>query len=139
MSISLIFTSCKNETNASNNEKIEQNKIDSVVVKSSEKVKSKNSIEGNYINSMNTKLLISNVSEKGFNYECEAKTECGGLEKIKGYANFVDKTKAVSNVTSEFDGEIITIKQEGEISFEPNGMFIGMDCQQIFDVEFIKK
>jgi hypothetical protein len=144
-----VFTSC-NTSNENTNKTVENKKIeinhpeisDTVVAKSidvkTNQVK-QNSIEGTYVNSRNTIVKISKASEKGFTFECEMKSECGGMETKKGFATYVDANKAVTNISSEYEGDVFYIEKGVLTSFEPNGAYIGTDCQRSFDTEFSKK
>jgi hypothetical protein len=142
-----VFTSC-NTSSENTNKTLEKSEInhpeisDTVVAKSTDvktnQVK-QNSIEGTYVNSRNTIIKISKATEKGFTFECEMKTECGGMETKKGFATYVDANKAVTNISSEYEGEAFYIEKGVLTSFEPNEAYIGMDCQRSFDTEFSKK
>ncbi len=150
ISMTIGLSSCGNDISnekkeVTANKKSENKKSeisDSVVVKNTDvktnQVK-QNSIEGTYANSENTILKISKATDKGFSFICEMKTECGGMETMKGFATYVNANKALTNISSEFDGDVFYIENGVFVRFEPNGSYIGMDCQRSFDTEFSKK
>jgi hypothetical protein len=147
--ISSVFTSC-NTSNEKTNKTVENIKSeisnpkisDTVVVKSTDvktnQVK-QNSIEGTYVNSRNTIVKISKATNKGFSFECVMKSECGGMETMNGFATYVNANKALTNISSEYEGDVFHIEKGVLVRFEPNGSYIGMDCQRTFDTEFSKK
>ena len=146
--ISSVFTSCNSSNEQNTNKTVENKKSeinhpeisDTMVAKSTDvktnQVK-QNSIEGTYVNSRNTIVKISKATEKGFTFECEMKSECGGMETKKGFATYVNANKALTNISSEFEGEVFYIENGVIVSFQPS--YIGMDCQRSFDTEFSKK
>jgi len=145
--IGSVFTSC-NTPNENTNKTVENKKSeinhpeisDTVVAKSTDiktNQEKQNSIEGTYVNSSNTIVKISKATDKGFTFECEMKSECGGMETKKGFATYVNTNKALTNVSSEFEGEVFYIEKGVVVSFQPS--YIGMDCQRTFDTEFSKK
>ena len=148
LSFSLAFTSCNSNPGYDKKENPTKKEIvievyDSTkVVKTDEKIeeKGKSNLEGIYVNSAKTTLKISKATKKGFFYECEMKSECGGgYEKIKGFASYLNLNKAVSNSASEYEGEVFYIEKDVIVRFEPCVNLIGMECQRFFDTEFSKK
>ncbi len=144
-----VFISCntsnENTNKTKETKKTEVNNLvtsDSVPVKKTDNLineEKQNSIEGTYVNSANTIIKISKATDKGFSYQCEMKSECGGMETMKGFATYVNANKALTNISSEYDGDIFNIEKGILVTFEPNGSYIGMDCQSSFDTEFFKK
>lgn len=98
---------------------------------------------GVYKNSQGYILTISNVTEAGFSYALKGisdDTECSGLE-FKGDMSVLEgESKGFDMDPNAPEDELassIKSLNENTLVFEPSTSAIGMDCQRVFDTDFI--